>query len=144
MMDAKVKTKWVDALRSGEYKQASGVLRDDNDAFCCLGVLCDVAVKEGLEITVFPPPTSDEEADSEEFSTNWGGYGYGSRYDDEVLPGEVREWAGLDDNSPEVPRQDTDPEVTHSYAVAPEVALADLNDRGMTFNEIADRIEAYL
>ena len=33
---------WVEALRSGKYKQASGQLRI-GDAFCCLGVACDIS-----------------------------------------------------------------------------------------------------
>jgi len=33
--------KWVDALRSGKYRQTQGHLRDYK-GFCCLGVLCDV------------------------------------------------------------------------------------------------------
>lgn len=41
-MDAELKAKWITALRSGEYKQARGWLRRD-DAFCCLGVLCDIS-----------------------------------------------------------------------------------------------------
>jgi hypothetical protein len=40
-MDAQIKTKWVEALRSGEYEQATGRLKDGNE-FCCLGVLCTV------------------------------------------------------------------------------------------------------
>ena len=36
--------KWVEALRSGKYRQTTGVLRD-RDGFCCLGVLCDIAEK---------------------------------------------------------------------------------------------------
>ena len=34
--------KWVEALRSGKYKQTTGTLRD-RDGFCCLGVLCDIS-----------------------------------------------------------------------------------------------------
>lgn len=33
---------WVDALRSGEYRQGGGVLRSSDDRFCCLGVACDL------------------------------------------------------------------------------------------------------
>jgi hypothetical protein len=40
-MDAEIKRKWVEALRSGKYAQAQGVVREEN-SFCCLGVLCDV------------------------------------------------------------------------------------------------------
>lgn len=34
--------KWIEALRSGEYKQWRGGLRRD-DCFCCLGVACDLS-----------------------------------------------------------------------------------------------------
>lgn len=42
-MDPEVRAKWTAALRSGEYEQGTGTLRDANDRYCCLGVLCDVA-----------------------------------------------------------------------------------------------------
>jgi hypothetical protein len=45
-MDPKLKSDWLIALRSGEYKQAHGSLQVGN-SFCCLGVLCKVA---GLKI----------------------------------------------------------------------------------------------
>lgn len=41
-MDAEVKAKWLEALRSGKYQQAQGVLRQNETHFCCLGVLCDL------------------------------------------------------------------------------------------------------
>lgn len=46
-MDAKIKEKWVSALRSGEYTQGRNRLRDNN-SFCCLGVLCDLAAEENV------------------------------------------------------------------------------------------------
>jgi hypothetical protein len=39
-MDPQIKQRWVDALRSGQYKQGKGFLHRGNK-FCCLGVLCD-------------------------------------------------------------------------------------------------------
>lgn len=42
-MRPELKQKWIDALRSGNYSQGEAFLRDNNDNFCCLGVLCDVA-----------------------------------------------------------------------------------------------------
>jgi hypothetical protein len=43
MMDANLKTKWVEALRSGEYKQGTEYLLNRcNGTYCCLGVLCVV------------------------------------------------------------------------------------------------------
>lgn len=47
MMNKELKTKWIAALRSGEYKQGTNVLRDEDNRFCCLGVLCDLMIKEG-------------------------------------------------------------------------------------------------
>ena len=44
-MNKEIKRKWIEALRSGEYKQAQHQLRD-GDRFCCLGVLCDIHSKE--------------------------------------------------------------------------------------------------
>jgi len=35
--------KWLDALRSGEYKQGRMALRTMDDKFCCLGVSCEIA-----------------------------------------------------------------------------------------------------
>lgn len=46
-MKKRIMQKWVKALRSGEYKQTTYRLIDD-DGFCCLGVLCDIATKEGI------------------------------------------------------------------------------------------------
>lgn len=40
-MDAELKAKWVEALRSGEYKQCQQYLRIDG-GHCCLGVLWNV------------------------------------------------------------------------------------------------------
>ena len=44
-MKPEIKAKWVAALRSGEYQQGVGRLREENQ-FCCLGVLCDLYQKE--------------------------------------------------------------------------------------------------
>jgi hypothetical protein len=60
-MDAQLKAKWVEALRSGEYKQAKGKLHDTkNDAFCCLGVLCKVMGAE------FGPGQEEKENEDED------------------------------------------------------------------------------
>jgi hypothetical protein len=40
-MDAKLKAKWVKALRSGRYKQTPGQLHDSG-GYCCLGVLATI------------------------------------------------------------------------------------------------------
>ena len=38
--------KWVNALRSGKYKQGRNALRPKENGFCCLGVACDLYEKE--------------------------------------------------------------------------------------------------
>lgn len=48
-MNPEIKTLWLDALRSGEYKQGKHALhRLADNSFCCLGVLCDVVVKSDM------------------------------------------------------------------------------------------------
>lgn len=53
-----VKDLWLEALRSGEYKQSvarmrvtpesgSGLCEKHGEGYCCLGVLTDIALKEG-------------------------------------------------------------------------------------------------
>lgn len=46
-----VRTKWIEALRSGKYKQGTCCLRSAGDRFCCLGVLCDVVDPTCWELT---------------------------------------------------------------------------------------------
>lgn len=60
-MKVKYKKRWLEALRSGEYRQTTGSLTDDEGAFCCLGVLCEILKDEidALEINAWVslPPT---------------------------------------------------------------------------------------
>ena len=37
-----LQTKWLAALRSGQYKQGKQTLRSDDNKFCCLGVALDI------------------------------------------------------------------------------------------------------
>ena len=41
-MNAEIKARWVEALRSGKYQQGRAALRSLEERFCCLGVLCDL------------------------------------------------------------------------------------------------------
>jgi hypothetical protein len=49
MMDPDIKAKWLEALRSGEYKQATQVLQNRR-GYCCLGVLCRAVGAEFQEL----------------------------------------------------------------------------------------------
>jgi len=46
-MNKEIKARWIKALRSGDYKQGRDRLKR-NDTYCCLGVLCDLSVKDGI------------------------------------------------------------------------------------------------
>lgn len=48
-MDSEIKAKWLEALRSGRYAQGRQGLRNYNDEFCCLGVLCDAVAPDGWD-----------------------------------------------------------------------------------------------
>jgi len=118
-MDPQIRARWVAALRSGEYEQGREVLRS-GDTFCCLGVLCELAIQDGA----LAPPSRGENG-------NWL---YGGT--DDYLPDAVQNWAGLTARNPYV---------TVKGAREP---LAILNDQGgldddgpWTFAQIADLIE---
>ncbi len=114
-MNQEVKQKWLDALRSGEYDQNKGCLREGNK-FCCLGVLSDIHAKEtGTEWN--PYHTRNNKAMS--YLNESGG-----------LPKEVQKWAGLDNLLPRV--KDS------------EITLSQRNDGGWSFEQIADEIEVGL
>lgn len=52
-MNPEVKAKWVEALRSGNYKQTQGRLKrhkDGEESYCCLGVLCDISPAKEYEV----------------------------------------------------------------------------------------------
>lgn len=46
-MHPELKAKWIEALRSGRYKQGRGGLRDGDNCYCCLGVLADLVDPHG-------------------------------------------------------------------------------------------------
>jgi len=81
-MKAKIKRLWVKALRSGQYKQTENALRDKGNAFCCLGVLCN------LHAQAHPKFAAKQRVPE--------------AYDgEEAYPSErVQKWAGLDSNDP--------------------------------------------
>ncbi len=117
-MNAAVKGKWLDALRGGKYKQGRYALRNTvfggQDTFCCLGVLCELAVEAG----VIDAPALD------------GGWWYAGG-EAAILPRKVMNWAGLVSQSGLYSTKND------------EECLASDNDNGMTFEEIAKIIEKH-
>lgn len=45
-MNDHVKKLWIAALTGGEYAQGYEFLKQKNNSFCCLGVLCDLHARE--------------------------------------------------------------------------------------------------
>lgn len=82
-MNPEVKALWVADLRSGKHKQAQGVLRRD-DAFCCLGRLCDLHQQAHPNIVWSNHPNCYSEY--QDCST--------------VLPIDVIAWSGLNGGNP--------------------------------------------
>lgn len=85
-MNKRIKKLWVNALRSGKYKQGTGQLRRDDpkdgSVHCCLGVLCELARQKGV-IETFDGVDGD-------------------------LPPEVAEWARLEDSDPTIGPESND------------------------------------
>jgi len=115
-MNSKIKEKWLNALRSGEYNQQQNYLKTD-EGFCCLGVLCDLYAKENNV-------DWKKDKDFDEYTM----FGYVGK-----LPEHVVKWAGLNNQSPEVKDDNGNC-----------VFLINLNDTGSTFREIAGLIEKSL
>jgi hypothetical protein len=147
---------WVDALRSGEYEQGSGALATyrefdnakgeygdwvplDKPRFCCLGVLCDIAEKNGVTTG-----TEDKNGATISFDGQQG-----------LPPAAVEDWAGVrawEVGWPgDVDRQRAGAECSPGCDVCADmnnrmqttkIGLASLNDNhDYTFPQIADAIE---
>ena len=112
-MKKNVMKKWVKALRSGEYHQGKGQLVDNQDNFCCLGVLCNIA-----------PGDVRGNWSQDDCGCCWYMYG-----EDRVLPKKIMEWAGMSHDDGSMYMDDTN------------ICLMELNDYGASFDEIADIIE---
>lgn len=63
---------WVNALRSGEFKQGREMLQS-GDAYCCLGVLCVVAEREGVHVDKGPCGLVGYNLSNQRFVRDWVG-----------------------------------------------------------------------
>lgn len=101
-MKTEIKQKWVEALLSGKYAKGKWFLtrrQGGNETFCVLGVLCDLAIKDGVELPVIYGEGQDKEERWTEFRIYQSMWNEGEgEYDDPNytdLPDEVLRWAGL-------------------------------------------------
>lgn len=127
-------TAWIAALRSGKYSQTTERLEDPcTGGMCCLGVGC----------ALFLPTTRNEIIDEEDDAVTEVRYGYEDEADAELAPSSLVRKLGLRNNEgsfepPEgvdLPLVDGNPRKARS--------LAELNDAGWTFIQIADFVETY-
>lgn len=110
---------WVDALRSGDYKQGRYTLtevRPDGEFDCCLGVACKVAIANGVSVETKQARHPSSTTTLHPFITYGGHQGA-------LVPDSVAKWLGA--------------------ASSRELAsLAPLNDSGSyNFSAIARHIE---
>ena len=121
-MKRDVAKKWVAKLRSGEYEQGRGYLNDDG-RMCCLGVLCEVAIEDGLALA-----KSYDHGDADT------AVGYGVRVETAGLPMEVVDWADLGGQLPNSTIRD---------GKGFPLGYHYLNDiSGYSFEQIADVVES--
>lgn len=143
-MNPEIKALWVAALKSGEYKQAHGYLKvkassEEAAGYCCLGVLCELAAKAGLDIK-----TGEKVVDCGVSGCNTcednGRVTYKFDNQESYPPLSVMKWARLPYQNPRVIYGESP-----SADSAGEVSLASLNDVDkFDFNQIADIIDAQL
>lgn len=134
-MKAWIRTKWLQMLRSGDYKQGSNWLNADGK-FCCWGLLCEIAVEDGVV----------RREDNGDSLTGAGLMRYVWVADPEKGPSvgmptnDILGWAGL-----HVPYPDVIGLVSH-LVTHPSTTwtgtLDEMNDQGIPFAVIADIIEA--
>lgn len=115
VMDPEVKVKWVEALRSGQFKQGEGYLKTRDGCNCCLGVLA--------EITGIQSKPSECEIDDGSYSYSFPNPSFPDGYNYEIHETPIG-YCGI--------------------AKQPRNELMNMNDDGMPFPEIADWIERNL
>lgn len=126
-MNPDVKRLWIEELLSGRHKQATNRLHYSDGRKCCLGVLCYLASEAGVVKSVH---IRRESRQLEEYLEPVVAY-EGSV---SILPSSVIEWAGLqsDNNTVCLPEP-----------YKGQITLANVNDAGASFEEIATLIEKY-
>lgn len=129
-MVPEVKGLLLDALKSGEYQKAVGLLKRHNDdntvGYCCLGVLSDVASKRGV-CAEFQRSTDPFGVVERWYyvpeEVNDGFETFTSR-NTAYLPDSVEKWSGLD--------------------IDTQTTLANINDKSSDFGPVIEYIETNL
>ena len=117
----RLQSDWLKALESGEYTQCQNLLSKKTNKwnYCCLGVACEVAIKNGIEL----PVLIDKEQKTKL---------YGKEHESSCLPKKVVEALQLNGDIGDFSIEGID-----------ETALSELNDDGKSFKEIASFIRKH-
>lgn len=109
----------IKELEEGEHKQAKKVLARASGRFCCLGVACEVAIKDGV---VLPKVLMKRE----------GVFFYGDNFSGStfLLPGEVKDYYGFITD-------DGDPIEYFTKQGERVTTVVQMNDKGISFKAIA-------
>ena len=123
-LNADIKRRWVESLRSGNYRQGREALVVPNrilgDAFCCLGVLCDIAAKDGVVVRQAKSYLDPEDHLDQSYK---------------ALPLAVLQWSGLPISG----------RAANEVIIGDDIFLTTLNDNyEYDFDQIADVIEEKL
>lgn len=117
-MNPEIKQKWIEALESGEYEQGQGGLRIEDeggpDKFCCLGVLADIINPDGWQTPQDPSWCSGKRIYCYEFMNEGTDF----------IPDNIAYEIGLSSDH--------------------QAELANMNDEGKKFHEIAEEIRKRL
>lgn len=148
---------WLSKLESRQYKQGSGSLRNIQDEYCCLGILCEISKLGDWEESIANTSYGGTEpifryfneesflpSEVQEVSKIRSGSGNFQITDEwwEQLPEEVKEKIGpyLRDQNNRSISQGRNP--TPKYYLPREDSLAGLNDAHIEFRVIAEVIRS--
>jgi hypothetical protein len=124
-------TRWLEALRSGQYMQGKEKLhtKDDSgtESYCCLGVAC--AISDSVK------------AETSKFDNHIVCYRSGEYVHKYYLPDIVRHELGLRTKVGQFIVSSETKAVVKLRGLGAETSLAALNDNGATFEQIAKIIE---
>lgn len=127
-MKQNIMKKWIKSLRSGEFKQGRGTLKQYNNKgkaeHCCLGVLCELynrEMKKNKKKTI-----AERYCDSLVF--RYGNTKFGNQK--HSLPKIIEKWSGVKDSVG-----------LFTDCQKETQTLAELNDDGYSFKKIASIIE---
>lgn len=146
-MNPEYKGWFIETLLSGKYKQGQNRLltvEDDGDHHCCLGVACDLIKPDG-----WGPVFSDSSSMYGEFRTK--PFYYEDYQAVGTLPVSLRKVLGMDEVGTfmTIAEKDSNGNMFTedggtTFSRMESMSLAQLNDAGLTFKQIADVIRYFL